>query len=201
MCWYVDDNKILHVDPKVVDSVIEMIESKFGTMTNRRGKKHTFVGMDIEFLGGGKVKILMKEYLEESIVSFGEDLYKKTTTPAKSDLFKIDEMSKRLDKDTSERFHHIVSKLLFVYKRARLDIELAILFLCTRVFKSTMEDWEKLRRLLSYLQYTINMPRIIGANGFEVLQTWVDVSYATHHDTRGHTGGSMSLGHEVIHDK
>ena len=47
VAWYVDDNKISHVDSKVVDSVIEMIESKFGTMTKRRGKKHVFVGMDI----------------------------------------------------------------------------------------------------------------------------------------------------------
>ena len=77
VCWYVDDNKISHVDPKVLDSVIETIESKFGTMTKRRGKKHTFVGMDIDFVGGGKVKILMKDYMEESIVSFGEDLGKR----------------------------------------------------------------------------------------------------------------------------
>ena len=34
--WYVDDNKISYVDPKVVESVIEMIEGKFGTMTKRR---------------------------------------------------------------------------------------------------------------------------------------------------------------------
>ena len=74
VAWYVDDNKISHVDSKVVDSVIKMTESKFGTMTKRRGKKHVFVGMSIEFIGDGKVKILMKEYLEESIVAFGEDL-------------------------------------------------------------------------------------------------------------------------------
>ena len=61
----------------------------------------------------------------------------------------------------SERFYHIISKLLCVFKRAILDIELAISFLCTRVTKSTEEDWEKLRRLLSYLKCTIDMPMII----------------------------------------
>ena len=45
------------------------------------------------------------------------------------------------------------------------------------------------------------MPRIIGANGFEVLQTWVDASYATHRDMKGHIGGLMSLGHGIIYDK
>ena len=28
VCWYVDDNKISHINPKVVDQVIEKIEAK-----------------------------------------------------------------------------------------------------------------------------------------------------------------------------
>ena len=94
-----------------------------------------------------------------------------------------------------------MSKLLFVPKRARLDIELAISFLCTRVSKSKVQDWEKLRRLLSYLQCTLDMPRIIGANGFEFLQTYVDASYATHPDMKGYTGGAMKLGNVIVHNK
>ena len=43
---YVDDNKIIHKNPKVVDDIIAAI----GKMTVCRGKKHVFVGMDIEFL-------------------------------------------------------------------------------------------------------------------------------------------------------
>ena len=72
-------------------------------------------------------------------------------------------------------------------KRARLYIKLAISFLCIRVSMNTEKDWEKLRRLLSYIQCTINMPRIIGVNGFEVLQTWLGASYATHYGMGGHT--------------
>ena len=71
----------------------------------------------IEFIGDGKVKILMKEYPEENIVAFGEHLGKKANIPAKGDLFTIDEESEDLDGEKSERFHHIVSKLLFVSKR------------------------------------------------------------------------------------
>ena len=94
VCWYVDDNKISHEDPKGLYPVIEMIESKFSTMTKRRDKKHTFVGMDMRFIEEGKVKIPMKEYMGECIVSFGENLGENTTkTPAKGDLFKVDETS------------------------------------------------------------------------------------------------------------
>jgi hypothetical protein len=196
-----DDNKISHVDSKVVDWVIEEIEKKFGKMTVKRGKLHTFVGMDFEIYKNSTVKILMKDYIKESIESFGECINKGASTPTRSNLFEIDTESEPLDDEKSDKFHHIVSKLLYVSTRARLDIDLAIAFLCTRVSKSTKQDWEKLRRLLQYLYGTMNMPRIIGANGMEVMQTWVDASYAVHHDMKGHTGGMISMGHGVIHSK
>ena len=40
--WYVDDNKISHVDSKVVDQIILAIEEKFGKMTVKLGKNHVF---------------------------------------------------------------------------------------------------------------------------------------------------------------
>ena len=70
----------------------------------------------------------MKEYLLESIEVFGEVINKTATTPAKSKLFHIDADSPLLGVDQAELFHHIVSKLLYVSKRARVDIDLAISF-------------------------------------------------------------------------
>ena len=47
--FYVDDNKISHVDSKVVDEIIDLLKSHFGALTVTRGKKHNFLGMDITF--------------------------------------------------------------------------------------------------------------------------------------------------------
>ena len=84
-----------------------------------------------------------------------------------------------------------------------MDIDLAIALLCTHVSKSTAEDWEKLRRVLQYLQHTIELPRIIGMNGMKFMQTYVDALYAIHHDMKGHdTGvGMMTIGHGLVHHK
>jgi len=61
---------------------------------------------------------------------------------------------------------------------------------------------KKLHRLLSYLQSTINLPRIIGATNLDALvHTWVDASYAIYDDMRGHTGGVMSMGVGCVHHK
>ena len=199
--WYVDDNKISHVNSKVVDQIIAEIEKRFGKMTVKRGKEHVFVGMNISFIGDNKVKLTMKSYLEEAIQAFGEDVSAGAVTPASRNLFVVNNDLPFLETERAEIFHHVVAKLLYVAKRARVDIQLAIAFLCTRVSKSTQEDWEKLRRVLKYIHRTIDLPRIIGVKDFSVLQTWVDASYATHPNMRSHTGGVISLGHGIINSK
>ena len=59
----------------------------------------------------------------------------------------------------------------------------------------------KLRRLLKYLLGTIDMPIIIGANGLDLIKTYVNASYAVYEDMRGYTGGLMTMGRGVIQGK
>jgi len=199
--WYVDDTKISHVDSAVVTGIIEKIEEKFGKMTVTRGKVHTFLGMEITLQEDGTVKIVMKDYIKEAIEQFGEDVSKQAATPAKKDLFEIDEKSQSLDKDGADLFHSIVAKLLYVAKRGRIDIQLTIAFLCTRVSCSTKQDWNKLKRGLQFLNRTVDDCMIIGADCLTVLKTWVDASYGVHPDMKSHTGGVLSLGRGVIMSK
>ena len=98
-------------------------------------------------------------------------------------------------------FHHIIGKLLYVSKRARIDVDLTTAILCTRVSKSNVQDWCKLKRLLAYLKGTIGIPRIIGASTLQVMYTWVDTSFAVHNDMRGHTGGVTSFDTGVVTHK
>ena len=99
-------------------------------MTVTRGKKHIFLRMHITYKVNGTVKILMREYLEEAIVEFSEadneTIKQSATSPAKRNLFTINDKSKLLDKHRSETLHSVSAKLLYVSKRSRLDIQLAI---------------------------------------------------------------------------
>ena len=89
ICWHVDDNKISHEDPKVVDEVIKMIKDEFHDVTVKRGDEHTFIGMNVKMNQDGTVTLSMKEYIEESIKAFNEDLGKKAKTPAGGNLFNV----------------------------------------------------------------------------------------------------------------
>ena len=92
----------------------------------------------------------------------------------------MDESSTILEKKDAEIFHSIVTKLLWVAKGGRPDIDPVISLLCTRVTNSTKEDKEKLRRVLHYIKHTIDDKRIMGAESLSQLCTWVDSAYGVH---------------------
>ena len=76
---------------------------------------------------------------------------------------------KLLDESKKEFFHTITAKLLYIMKRARPDIELAVFFLCTRVRDPNIDDWKKLKRVLGWLESTINDTGFIGVNSLNEL--------------------------------
>ena len=199
--WYVDDNIILCKDDRVVSTVIEKIEERFGKMTVTRGTSHVFLGMTIEFKPNGTVEIDTIEYLREAIDEFGERCLPKSPTPAGPNILQIDPTSARLDTHRADVLHSIVAKMLWVRPRSRLDIAFTISFMCTRVGCSTEEDWVKLRRLMGYINNTIHKKRILGADSLIDLSTWIDSAYAIHSDMKGHTGGAMSFGTGVFNEK
>lgn len=86
-------------------------------------------------------------------------------------------------------------------KRARPDLETAISFLCTRVSKSNLDDWKKLRRVIAFIKCTIDDVRIIGAHDLKSIFTWIDAAHAVNADMRSQTGGAMSMGLGVLHAK
>ena len=193
--WYVDDMKISHANQDVVSHVIAQIEERFGKMTVTRGLQHNFLGMDITFNQDETVTVDMSEYVCDTLASSGIDLSGSTApTPAKRNLFELDEASPLLSKESAELFHRVVAKLLYLSKRGRTDIQLAIAFLTTRVSRSTEQDFSKLRRVLQYLNGTKDLFLTLGADSLCRLKTWVDAAYAVHADLKSHTGGAVSMG-------
>jgi len=198
ICWYVDDVELSHRDHREVTKMLKVLEGKFGAMNTTRGSKHTYLGVDFE-ITQGRIELLMPEYIQECIDSFGEAINSNAVTPANKNLFEIEDEAMVLDDEKATIYHHIVQKLLHVYKRARADIQVAIAFMCTRVRHPSTQDWYKLRRLLQYLHGTINMRRIISLKNFSQMEIYTDASHATHLDMRGHTGGCIVMGDGVLH--
>ena len=201
ICWYVDDNKLSHKDPKVVTKILDEMESKFGKLTTTRGKEHTFLGMKLKIKKNKTFEVDMVDQVKETIQSFGEEVEGEVKSPAAKYLLNIPEEDEELDDERKERFHSVVAKLLYIMKRARPDLETGVAFLCTRVTKCMMSDWKKLKRLLQYAKCTVNDVRVIGATSLKDIFIFVDASYAIYDNMRGVTGGCMSMGFGVFHAK
>jgi hypothetical protein len=192
--WHVDDIKISHEDPKVVDNVLRLLETRYGKEappTITRGKEHDYLGMTLDYSVDGKVKILMIDYIQKMLAELPDDMSREAATPAANNLFEVDE-SAEMDEETAQLFHHNVAKLLFLCKRAR-PVQATVAFLTTRVQQPDVDDYKKLRRTMQYLCATVNLPLTLEADNAHIVKWWVDASFAVHPDMKSHTGGMMSL--------
>ena len=137
----------------------------------------------------------MDSYITKAIDEFLKEMMKLIKNMARNHILKVDDACIKLCKRDNIIFQWLVAKLLFLSKRARLDIQPTITFLTTRVRIQDKDDWKKIRRVLSYLDVTINSIKIhLNANGLNVIHWWVDASYGTYIDLKGQTGAMISVG-------
>ena len=93
-----------------------------------------------------------------------------------------------MTEEMSKIFHTTTAKLLYLCKRARPDVQLPVLFMCTRVREPTVTNKSKLDRILGYLSKTLHRRRrICSVVGALKLHCYIDASFATHPDGKGHT--------------
>ena len=199
--WHVDDLKISHVSYSVVTKILDKLSEKFGKLaplTITRGKVHEYLGMKLDFSDSGKVKIDMKQYIQDMLDELPDSFKGIAVTPAANHLFAIDEHAQKLAKEDADAFHTFTAKLLFLCKRARPDTQTATSFLCTRVSGPDVDDLKKLRRVMQYLRGTLGLVLTLEAFDLHILKWSIDGSFAVHHDMKGHTGGSLSLGRGTI---
>ena len=205
IAWHVDDLKISHADPAVVDAIIARFDEKYGKespLSVTRGKVHEYLGMTIDYTSDGCVSFIMKDYVTELLKERPNDMDAgAATTPAASHLFQINENCTKLDPEKADLFHHLVAKLLYLAKRSRPDILTATSFLCTRVKGPDLDDYKKLNRCLNYLEGTQDMYLTLGTEDNYPINWWVDASFAIHQDMRSHTGATVSLGRGSIINK
>ena len=132
-----DDLKSSHVDTAVNEEFHSWLETKYGddkigAVKSKRGKVHEYLGMILDYTHPGKVKIDMKDYVEKMVVNFLEELnHEDVVNPAMQKLFYIDTNNSPLSPNQAEKFCTFIAKGLFLLKRARLDVNLIIPFLCT----------------------------------------------------------------------
>jgi len=93
-----------------------------------------------------------------------------------------------------------VAKLLYLAKRARLDILTIVTYLCTWVQHATIEDERKLARVLGYLKGTVGRALLLRKLSMKcMVVAYVDAAYALHSDSKSHTGVVIYVGGTLVY--
>ena len=89
--WYVDDNKLLHVDPNLVTDILEEIRKNFGDLVISIYYTRDFLGMNIKIRKYKKVEIITKHKTEEKLIQFKDVWGFKVTTPCAQHLWYVND--------------------------------------------------------------------------------------------------------------
>ena len=76
---------------------------------------------------------------------------------------------------------------------ARRYIQVTVVFITTRVWAPNEDNWDKLKRVLEYLKGTRCLKLTLSDKDMSTTKWWINESYATHDDCKGHIGVIMSL--------
>jgi hypothetical protein len=123
-----------------------------------RGLVHRYLGMTINYSTKGVAQILMVDYVKDIVMAWdkasdGIELngfkikYRKLSgkpTAAPLNLFMVDEDLAKLPEKQKAAFYNVVTKALYMAKRAWPNIAVSIAFLTTRVHCPDVQDWVKL---------------------------------------------------------
>jgi hypothetical protein len=192
---YVDDLFISCKDLDVIIALEALLKDKFTDITIRDGLVHSYLGMTWDFSVPKSVSITMEGYIYD-LMEFAA-VPGLAKTPATEQLFQIRD-SPLLSADAAERFHTLTAKLLYLAKRSRPDILLAVSFLTTRVQCSTEDDLSKLHRVFKYIASCPNLGITLEASDSSGIKAFIDASYGIHADGKSHSALVSTLGRGPI---
>ena len=120
-------------------------------------------------------------------------------TAAPEHLFRTDEELSKLSEEMSNLFHKITAQALWIGKRERPDLQLGMIFLCTRVKASDEHDYKKLQHyIVMYPEMIAFLPLILRADG-KGTRLYNNGAHAVHADMKGHKGVYATIGTGAVY--
>ena len=148
----------------------------------------------------GEIQVYMPGYIEMMLSEYEKTRkIKSYTTLVSTTLFSVDKESKELKSKEAKQYHTSVARLLYLCRRARIDVYLPVLYLCTKVKCPTESDLTRLDRVMGYISLTKHKRRLISGDGnMERFFAFIDASFSVHADGKGHTGLVIMWGNAAV---
>jgi hypothetical protein len=201
---WVDDVIFTHdLRQSEMDQIIHEIE-KLGFVLSSVTNLEYYLGIKIEFKGGGLVKMTQKAYLETILKRFGMDGEegKRTTKspmnnvdlPSKKDVPDLDTAEGRLEWKQVEDYPYraAIGSLAHAARWTRPDIKFAVGYLARYQVCFSKKHITAIKRIFRYLRGTIEEGITFGGSDTPFVM-YVDADFAMDPDQRKSTTGWVAL--------
>ena len=198
---HVDDLLVLAVEVELLHSVRDILLEEFEKIEWKIANEFTYLGMLLQKVNNGFV-LSMQYYIEQTLdfyTSGNADRLKTYVTPAKTDLY-AEEGELVTTMAEMEKFYTTVAKLLYLGKRTRPEVLLAVQYLCTRVKNRTTGDFKKLERVLGFLKLTKKRKRFIDNSPFDRVSLYIDAAFGCYSDGKGQAGCCAMLNKTLVNE-
>ena len=203
---YEDDKNFLyvvtHVDDlfaiglgRVFHYLEACMEERFGSIEVQFGSKLFYLGMTIERNESvGTTSISQHGCIQDLLLKYKCDDVKVVDNPCAYNFLEEDVSSPACSKF---EYLSLCMSLMYLARMTRPDILFAVSFLATKSAQPTVGDYDKLKRILSYLKGTASLRMVMSGDDFS-LKIFADASYGIHHDGRSHSGIVINIGKDPI---
>jgi hypothetical protein len=190
---HVDDLLITSTDVSMIENLSEGLRARYGEIAKTSGTMPNYLGMALDLSRPGEARVSMKGFVDDMLQSSG--MTGGARTPATEGLFELRANAPMCSEGRRKEFHSLVAKLLYLAKKSRPECLTVVAFLATRVTKCTEDDWEKLMRMLRYINGTKVRGIVLrpGKDGI-IVRVFIDAAYGVHADGKSHTGSCIIVG-------
>jgi len=197
---YVDDFLLSYSKDRDLYWLETLLANKYGKPRVQSGNTVDYLNLrirklavDVNGFPAGSFLVDQTEYCRTMLAKYNiegtEDM------PHSGDFFSSDPSSPLLSALDTTRYVSMAMSLLFTCNRVRSDVFLHTSLLCTKLKNPTEEDMAKLVRVLRYIAGTLEYGLIYSSGDADLkVFAWIDASYATHDDAKGHSGTVISIG-------
>ena len=200
-CLYVHEDSTqvyLYVDDLLIIGKRESIEKLkkvlivcFKSIKTKTGLSLSYLGMSIEKKHNGDIHVHQRGYIENMAKEYKCET--PSTYPSNANLLHRD---KDIEDDTpisTTEYLSLAMKIMFVVVRCRPDALFATTVLAARCQKPTITDYGRLLKIVQYLYGSKDQALIFRHDRPIKLRMFVDASFQTHRDAKGHSGFILFL--------
>ena len=190
---HVDDFAIAGSNQKQVDQLVSVLRKRY-TITLDKSME-AYVGIHMEYNRDGSVTMTQPNMIRE--------IFRDYNCSPKAYRVPMDSSFNDPDQDDSPvvdpiHYMRLLGRLMYVI-RTRPDVAYALNRLATRANRATEKDFKALIRVLLYLHHTIHLGLRFkrspnSTENARRLFCFVDAAFATHTDSRSHTGYCFGMG-------